>query len=166
MERGLLPDRQVVGRRRQREELRPLGRGEALEGRLLGGAVATQARGRLAPAPDVRIRLRQRGRGPPAEEVALDVVDARPARPSLYVPASAARRARGGSRSARISASQPEHTWYIGDSLVNDIAGAAGAGWRTCWISAPDAPIAAGLPAPDARITRLDELPQVISQYE
>lgn len=65
-----------------------------------------------------------------------------------------------------ISASQPEHTWYIGDSLVNDIAGAAGAGWRTCWISAPDASIAAGLPAPDARITRLGELPQVISQFE
>jgi HAD superfamily hydrolase (TIGR01549 family) len=65
-----------------------------------------------------------------------------------------------------ISASQPEHTWYIGDSLVNDIAGAVGAGWRTCWISLPDAPIAAGLPAPDARIARLDELPQVISEYE
>jgi len=65
-----------------------------------------------------------------------------------------------------LSASQPEHTWYIGDSLVNDIAGAAGAGWRTCWISASDASIAAGLPAPDARITRLDELPQVIGQYE
>lgn len=65
-----------------------------------------------------------------------------------------------------MSASQPEHTWYIGDSLVNDIGGAAGAGWRTCWISAPDAQIAAGLPAPDACITRLDELPQVIGQYE
>ena len=65
-----------------------------------------------------------------------------------------------------ISASQPEDTWYIGDSLVNDIAGAAGAGWRTCWISAPDAQIPAGLPAPDARIARLDELPQVIGQYE
>lgn len=65
-----------------------------------------------------------------------------------------------------ISASQPEHTWYIGDSLVNDIAGAAGAGWRTCWISAPDASIAAGLPTPDARITRLDELPQIIGQFE
>jgi FMN phosphatase YigB (HAD superfamily) len=64
------------------------------------------------------------------------------------------------------SASQPERTWYIGDSLVNDIAGAAGAGWRTCWISAPDAPIAAGLPAPDARIARLDELPQIIGQFE
>src|SRR5690242_15451798 len=63
-----------------------------------------------------------------------------------------------------MSASQPEHTWYIGDSPVNDIAGAAGAGWRTCWISAPDAQIAEGLPAPDARVTRLDELPQVISR--
>lgn len=65
-----------------------------------------------------------------------------------------------------MSASQPEDTWYVGDSLVNDIAGAAGAGWRTCWISAPDALIPAGPPAPDARITRLDELPQVISEYE
>ena len=65
-----------------------------------------------------------------------------------------------------MSASQPEHTWYIGDSLVNDIAGAAGAGWRTCWISAADEHLAAGLPAPDAHITRLDELPQIIGQYE
>jgi putative hydrolase of the HAD superfamily len=65
-----------------------------------------------------------------------------------------------------MSASQPEHTWYVGDSLVNDIAGAAGAGWRSCWISAPDERIAAGLPAPDARITRLDELPQIIGQFE
>ncbi len=65
-----------------------------------------------------------------------------------------------------LSASQPARTWYIGDSLVNDIAGAAGAEWRTCWISAPDASIAAGLPAPDARITRLDELPQAIGEFE
>lgn len=65
-----------------------------------------------------------------------------------------------------MSASQLEDTWYIGDSLVNDIAGAAGAGWRTCWISAPDTHIAAGLPAPDARITRLGELPQVISRFD
>ena len=65
-----------------------------------------------------------------------------------------------------MSVSQPAHTWYIGDSLVNDITGAAGAGWRTCWISAPDAQIPAGLPAPDAHIARLDELPQVIGQFE
>lgn len=65
-----------------------------------------------------------------------------------------------------MSASQPEQTWYIGDSLVNDIAGAAGAGWHTCWISASDARPAAGLPAPDARIARLDELPQVLGAYE
>ncbi|HEX5440430.1 MAG TPA: HAD family hydrolase [Ktedonobacterales bacterium] len=65
-----------------------------------------------------------------------------------------------------LSASQPERTWYIGDSLVNDIAGAAGAGWRTCWITATDEHLAAGLPAPDARITRLDELPRIIGQYK
>ncbi len=65
-----------------------------------------------------------------------------------------------------LSASQPEDTWYIGDSLVNDIAGAAGAGWRTCWISATDGRPAEGSPAPDARITRLDELPQIIGQFE
>lgn len=65
-----------------------------------------------------------------------------------------------------MSASQPAHTWYIGDSLVNDIAGAAGAGWRTCWISAPDEHPATGRPAPDAHITRLDELPQIIGQFE
>jgi HAD superfamily hydrolase (TIGR01549 family) len=65
-----------------------------------------------------------------------------------------------------MSASQPERIWYIGDSLVNDIAGATGAGWRTCWISAPDARIAAGRPAPDARIARLDDLPRIIGQFE
>ncbi len=65
-----------------------------------------------------------------------------------------------------ISVSQPQDMWYVGDSLVNDIAGAAGAGWHTCWISAPDALPTAGLPAPDARIARLDELPQVLGQYE
>jgi FMN phosphatase YigB (HAD superfamily) len=63
-----------------------------------------------------------------------------------------------------LSGGQAKDTWYIGDSLVNDIAGAAGVGWRTCWISAPDERVTAGLPAPDARIARLDELPQVISR--
>lgn len=63
-----------------------------------------------------------------------------------------------------LSGSQAEDTWYIGDSLVNDIAGAAGAGWHTCWISAPDERATAGLPEPDARIARLDELLQVISR--
>ena len=65
-----------------------------------------------------------------------------------------------------MSSSLPENTWYIGDSLVNDIAGAAAVGWHTCWISAPGEQIAAGLPAPDARITRLDELPQILGQDE
>jgi putative hydrolase of the HAD superfamily len=65
-----------------------------------------------------------------------------------------------------MSAGQPHDTWYIGDSLVNDIVGAAGAGWHTCWISASDEHLAAGLPAPDARITRLDELPQIIGPHE
>ncbi len=65
-----------------------------------------------------------------------------------------------------LSGGQPADTWYIGDSLVNDIAGAAAVGWRTCWISAPEERLIAGLPAPDARIARLDELPQVLSRYE
>lgn len=63
-----------------------------------------------------------------------------------------------------MSGGQPENTWYIGDSLINDIAGAAGAGWRTCWISAPDERVTAGLPEPDARIAQLDELPQAINR--
>ena len=29
----------------------------------------------------------------------------------------------------------PENTWMIGDSLVNDIAGASAAGWHTLWYS-------------------------------
>jgi HAD superfamily hydrolase (TIGR01549 family) len=69
-------------------------------------------------------------------------------------------------RAVALSASHPEGTWYIGDSLVNDIAGAAGAGWHTCWMSAADTRLTAGLPAPDARIARLDELSQILSQYE
>lgn len=64
-----------------------------------------------------------------------------------------------------MSGSLPENTWYIGDSPINDIAGAAGVGWRTCWISPPDEHFTEGLPAPDARISRLDELPQAISRF-
>lgn len=65
-----------------------------------------------------------------------------------------------------LSASQPECTWYIGDSLVNDIAGAAAVGWHTCWISEPHERLTPGLPAPDARIVQFDELPSIISRYE
>ena len=75
MERGPLPERQVVGRRRQREELRPLHRGEAVKGRLLRGAVPSQPGGRLAPGAHVGVRPGQCRRRPAPEEVALDVVD-------------------------------------------------------------------------------------------
>lgn len=64
------------------------------------------------------------------------------------------------------SGSRLEDTWYIGDSPVNDIAGAASAGWRTCWISAPGQPFPADVPPPDVRITRLDELPHILGHYE
>lgn len=65
-----------------------------------------------------------------------------------------------------MSGSIPQETWYIGDSLANDIAGAAGAGWRTCWLSAPDDDLPEEFPTPDVRISRLDELPQVIGRFE
>lgn len=64
-----------------------------------------------------------------------------------------------------MSGSLPHDTWYIGDSLVNDITGAAGAGWRTCWLSAPDDIVPEDFPMPDARISHLAELPEVISRY-
>jgi HAD superfamily hydrolase (TIGR01549 family) len=69
-------------------------------------------------------------------------------------------------RALAMSGSLPEDTWYIGDSPVNDIAGAQGAGWRACWIAPADRDFPADLAAPDARIARLDELPLVISRYE
>ena len=65
-----------------------------------------------------------------------------------------------------LSGSLPRDTWYIGDNPVNDIAGARGAGWRACWLASPDGDFPAELPAPDARISRLEELPDIISRYE
>lgn len=65
-----------------------------------------------------------------------------------------------------LSGSSPQGAWYIGDSLVNDIAGATQAGWRACWIAPPDAPIPAGAPEPTARIARMSELIQVLVTYE
>lgn len=65
-------------------------------------------------------------------------------------------------RALALAGSAPRDAWYIGDSLANDIAGASRAGWRTCWIASPDAPITAGSLEPDARIARLDELIQML----
>ena len=60
----------------------------------------------------------------------------------------------------------PQDAWYTGDSLVNDIAGAIRAGWRACWIAPLEAPATAGLPEPDARIARLDDLIPMLETRE
>ncbi|MEO7000346.1 MAG: HAD family hydrolase [Ktedonobacterales bacterium] len=57
---------------------------------------------------------------------------------------------------------QAQAAWYVGDSLINDIGGAAGAGLRTCWLAPDDAPLAADAPQPHARIRRLSELRAIL----
>lgn len=65
-----------------------------------------------------------------------------------------------------MSGGRPQDTWYVGDSLVNDIAGATQAGWRTCWIASRESPLPVSAPEPDARISRLGELIQILEAFE
>ena len=76
-ELGYLPDRHVIGRVRERLQTRLLDFLEPSQGLLLfGSAVDAQPGSRVAPPEHVAVRLCQRGRFTPAQEVALDVVHA------------------------------------------------------------------------------------------
>jgi len=53
---------------------------------------------------------------------------------------------------------EAQAAWYVGDSLVNDIGGAAGAGLLTCWLAPDDTPLTGGVPQPDARVSVLSQV--------
>lgn len=57
----------------------------------------------------------------------------------------------------------PEVCVLVGDHPLNDVAGARGAGWRSVWIDRDGtAPFPADGPPPDAVVTALTELPDVL----
>ena len=58
---------------------------------------------------------------------------------------------------ARAAGVAPGDCLMVGDSLTSDIAGAAGAGMRTCWINRTGRPLTGGC-TPDYIITSLSEL--------
>lgn len=57
----------------------------------------------------------------------------------------------------------PEHAVHVGDSLYADIGGAKAAGMKAVWINRTGAEPVAGSPRPDAVITSMAELPQVLA---
>lgn len=69
-------------------------------------------------------------------------------------------------RALALSGSTPQDTWFIGDSPENDIAGAVAAGWRACWLHSPDDLFPDEIPAPDALIVKISELPLMLSHKE
>ena len=57
----------------------------------------------------------------------------------------------------------PEVCVLVGDHPVNDVAGAHGAGWRSVWLDRDGAvAFPAGGPRPDAVVSALTELPEVL----
>jgi putative hydrolase of the HAD superfamily len=67
-------------------------------------------------------------------------------------------------RALALAGCAPGKALYIGDSAVNDIGGAAGAGLRTCWVAAVGATLPPGMPEPDLRIQTLSELAAVLAR--
>ena len=58
----------------------------------------------------------------------------------------------------------PDGAVMIGDSWVNDVAGAQAAGWRAVWFNPSKSRRPPGAAAPDAEIRRLSELPQALAK--
>jgi HAD superfamily hydrolase (TIGR01509 family) len=54
-------------------------------------------------------------------------------------------------------------TIYVGDNPTIDVAGAKSAGLRAVWADLEDVPYPAGIPAPDATITALEQLPALFT---
>jgi len=61
-------------------------------------------------------------------------------------------------RATCLAGCPPSNALYVGDSAVNDVAGAAAAGWRTCWLNSPAVAIPAFVPKPDLEIRDLADL--------
>jgi len=63
---------------------------------------------------------------------------------------------------ARLAGCPPGALLYVGDSAVNDVAGAAAAGWRTCWLHASAVVPPTEVPLADLVISTLAELPALV----
>lgn len=61
-------------------------------------------------------------------------------------------------RALSLAQTEPAATWYVGDSAINDIGGAIGAGMRACWLAPTSATLPDGTPPPEVRIASLGEL--------
>ena len=57
----------------------------------------------------------------------------------------------------------PDEILHVGDSDVDDVQGARGAGFRVAWLNRARRPRRAGMPAPDFEIASLDELPALLT---
>ena len=56
----------------------------------------------------------------------------------------------------------PENTWYVGDAYINDITGAAGAGWNSIWINRRKYEQPADGPRPNYMVTTDEELSKLV----
>lgn len=65
-------------------------------------------------------------------------------------------------RALQLAGCPPEAALYIGDSPANDIAGAASAGLRSCWLNPAGQPLPTAVPRPDLQIVSLRELLTVL----
>ena len=52
--------------------------------------------------------------------------------------------------------------WFVGDSFANDIAGAAGAGWKTIWLNRRGKAVPEGKVTPDVIVGNDEELYQAV----
>lgn len=57
-----------------------------------------------------------------------------------------------------LAGSAPAAMLYVGDSAINDVAGAAAAGWRTCWLNRSGADLPASTPPPDLALRRIEDI--------
>ncbi len=69
-------------------------------------------------------------------------------------------------RAARLAGCPPSAALYVGDSAVNDVAGAAAAGWRSCWLNPFAAVLPVGMVQPELEIRALMDLPSALHGEE
>ncbi len=67
-------------------------------------------------------------------------------------------------RALALAQTEPAATWYIGDSAINDVGGAVGAGMRACWLAPASATPPDGTPPPELRVARLGELVGLLTE--
>jgi FMN phosphatase YigB (HAD superfamily) len=67
-------------------------------------------------------------------------------------------------RALELAGCPPDAALYVGDSATSDVAGAASAGLRTCWLNPSGQPLPPDAPRPDWQLADLRELPAVLRQ--